>query len=63
MRSAVLANDNRAVYYYPDSTVAGREICDIRQPGQGQPLIAILPAGTEPPQAPRCRSRPGPTNG
>jgi hypothetical protein len=60
---ALLANDNRAVYYYPDSTVAGRQVCNIGPAGQGQPLIAIIPAGTEPPRAPRCRSRPGPVHG
>lgn len=55
----VLMNDNRAVYYYPDTTVTKRQVCEIGQGEQMQPLIVILPAGTGPSQTPQCRSAPG----
>jgi hypothetical protein len=50
----VLLDDNRAVSYYPDSTVAKRQVCEISQAGKTQPLIAILPAGTLPSRTPLC---------
>jgi hypothetical protein len=55
----VLMNDNRSVYYYPDSAVAGRQVCEIGQAEQGQPLIGLLPAGTRPSAIPQCRSASG----
>ena len=55
----VLMDDNRAIYYYPDTTVTKRQICEIGQAGKMQPLIVILPAGTGPSQTPECRSAPG----
>jgi hypothetical protein len=54
----VLMNDNRAVYYYPDTTLTKRQVCKIGQAGQMRPLIVILPAGTGPSQTPECRSAP-----
>jgi len=55
----VLMDDNRAIYYYPETTVTSRQVCEIGQAGQMQPLIVIRPAGTGPLQAPACRSAPG----
>jgi len=57
----VLMNDNRAVYYYADSTISKREACEIGQAGQIQPLIVILPAGIGPSATPQCHSAPSRT--
>ncbi len=53
-----LKNDNRAVYYYPDSVVTNRQVCRIGPVRHLQPLVTILPAGTRPSTTPSCRSRP-----
>jgi hypothetical protein len=53
-----LRDDNRAVYYYPDSVVTKRQVCRIGPVRQSQPLIAIIPAGTMQSSTPSCRSRP-----
>lgn len=55
----VLLDRNRAVSYYPDSTVAERQVCEIGQAGRTRPLIAILPAGSRPASTPPCRPGPG----
>ena len=55
----VLMDDNRAIYYYPETTVASRQVCRIGQAGQMQPLIVIRLAGIGALQAPPCGSAPG----
>jgi hypothetical protein len=55
----ILLNDNRAIYYYPDTTVTNRQVCEIGNAAQMQPLIVVLPAGTGPSQTPPCSSAPG----
>jgi hypothetical protein len=53
-----LNNDNRAVYYYPDSVVTRRQVCTIGPVSHLQPLVTILPAGTRPSSTPSCQSQP-----
>jgi hypothetical protein len=53
-----LKNDNRAVYYYPDSLVTKRQVCRIGPVRQLRPLVTIVPAATTPSSTPSCQSRP-----
>lgn len=54
---AVLKNDNRAVYYYPDAKVAKRQICQLSAVQQKPPLVTFLPAQENPPvPTPLCGS-------
>jgi hypothetical protein len=51
----VLSNDNRAVYYYPGTDVAKRQICQLSAVQQKQPLVTLFPAqDNKPARAPLC---------
>ena len=54
----VLMDGNREVYYYPDTTVTSRQVCQIGPSGKMQPLI-VIPARSAPSQTPACRAEPG----
>jgi hypothetical protein len=41
---AILKNDSRSVYYYPDTDVAKRQICQLSAVQQKSPLVTFLPA-------------------
>jgi hypothetical protein len=54
---AVLKNDNRSVYYYPDADVANRQICQLSAAQQKSPLVTFLPAQENmPAPTPLCGS-------
>jgi len=53
----VLMDGNREVYYYPDTAVTSRQVCEIGPSGKMRALI-VVPAGSAPSQTPACRSEP-----
>ena len=55
----ILLDDTRTIHFYPDSDVAGRQVCQVRQAQPTQPLITLASGkASASPLTPPCQTSP-----